>query len=180
MNLYLFGYGSLINIASASKTLKRELTAKEIIPADLFSYRREWNLWDHTWSDNLQGPVKAVFLNITESPGEGLNGVLFKISEPELREFEVRERNYVCMDVTTSIDAAGKIPYRQYRVMTFVGKPQYLTHSGINEYYIFTNYINIISSGLEQMGAAFSKAYHRTTALIDFPQLPGEYHFTPK
>jgi len=177
MDLYLFGYGSLINLESASKTLKRALTSKDVMQANLTSFRREWTLWDYTYSDILRKTVKGVFLNLSPSSDASLNGVLFKVSIAEMREFEVRERNYTCMDVTDSIDTGEYIPDQQYRVMTFVGKQEYLTGPGAEDYFIFVKYMDIINKGLNDSGESFSTIYHLTTRVADFPELRGDYHF---
>ena len=40
--MYLFGFGSLINLASAQKSFKRVLSQDDLIPVKIKGYERVW------------------------------------------------------------------------------------------------------------------------------------------
>lgn len=52
----------------------------------------------------------VAFLDLVEEPGAGFGGVLFELSDGELADLDVRERNYSRVDVTSNvIDPPGPV-----------------------------------------------------------------------
>lgn len=81
MSIYIFGYGSLMNSAS------RQLTGKtaDAIPTTVHGFKRYWGKVDDSY----------ILSPLVVDKGEGsVNGVLLKVSEEELAEFDIRERGY--------------------------------------------------------------------------------------
>lgn len=177
MPIYLFGYGSLINLESASRTLKREIGQADVIPCTLFGFLRSWSLWDDVFSDKLGEQVRAIFLNIVQQPGAFLNGIIFPISESELEYFLSREKNYDCTDISSQLFYPGNNrPPESSRILTFVGMRKYFIQEG-EPGYVFSRYINIVQSGVDSFGEAYSKEFKDSTALHSFPVIEGTYHF---
>src|SRR5688572_12851915 len=111
METLLFGYGSLINLESASRTLKRELVRKDVATAVLRDYKRNWTLWDEVISNDLGQQVKAVFLNVEPQEDSFLNGIVFRVSNDELDYFKIREKNYYCADITQLVSLNESVQY---------------------------------------------------------------------
>ena len=42
--VHIFGYGSLISVSSISRTLSREVMARDLMPATLHGYQRDWGI----------------------------------------------------------------------------------------------------------------------------------------
>ncbi len=83
MSIYVLGYGSLMNVESASRTLKREIKLSDLIQVNLLGYARVWTVKDKIYSEKLAKRVDAVFLNIEKSSnfGQGINCILIKITQ---------------------------------------------------------------------------------------------------
>ncbi len=88
MQLYIFGYGSLMNPMSLARTLPREHTFH---PALLPGYKRRMNL----------RYKEHVFLNIVPREGSVVDGLLIPINENELETLKIREQGYECVDITS-------------------------------------------------------------------------------
>jgi len=96
--MYLFGFGSLINLASAQKSFKRVLTQKDLIPVKIKGFKRVWNALENIkFEDNME--VNGVFLNIQEKKDAILYGVMIKITQEELEILKLREKNYSCIKI---------------------------------------------------------------------------------
>lgn len=79
--MYIFGYGSLINHASRLLTGQ----AKEAQPVTVHGLQRYWGKVDSTYHIS---PLVA-------APGDGVcNGVLVKVDEKSLQQFDHREKGY--------------------------------------------------------------------------------------
>jgi hypothetical protein len=176
MKRYLFGYGSLINLESASRTLKRVLSKNDVFITRLNQFQRNWLLWDNVFSEHLQKEVKGVFLNVSVSKEEYLNGLIFELSDEELGYFKLREKNYDCLDVTELVEIENFNYNVKFKVFTFAGKPDCLLNNSENSF-IFERYIQIVNSGVTQFGDDFKKEFEKTTVLNNLPKIEGPYSF---
>jgi len=178
MKKFIFGYGSLINLESAGRTLQRPLTREEVYTVTLNGYTRCWNLFDDVFSEIMNEEVKAVFLNIANSENSNINGIILPVNELELSEFKTREKNYDCVDVTKLIKITDeRSPKKKYRVYTFVGKASCLTENINNHYFVFQKYINIVERGVNSFTSDFTSEFHKTTMPLSFEILQGDYKF---
>ncbi len=83
---YIVGYGSLIDEISKQSTDK---TTSEGIPVLLKGYQRGWFV-----HGNLPG-FNATFLSIQENPHSSLNGVIYRLINPNsIDKYDKRERVY--------------------------------------------------------------------------------------
>lgn len=177
MNTFLFGYGSLINLESASRTLKRPLSMQEVHAGVLKGYERNWTLWDDVFSDSLGKQVKGVFLNLVASEVSSANGVLINISNEELEYFILREKNYNYTDITNQVTFSPELNDDNYKVITFVGKEENLVFENAEGYYVFDRYLDIVNSGIRSFGYDFEAMFHQTTQPYPFPAITGPYTF---
>lgn len=176
MRQLLFGYGSLINLESASRTLKRTLSVNDVTTAMLTGYERSWSLWDNALADSLERAVKGVFLNVMPAADASLNGVVIDVSDDEMGYFLLREKNYDCTDITDRLILDKDIA-TDFKAFTFVGKKDYLAIAPAAEYYIFSRYIDIVNTGVKAFGDEFANMYDNTTRPAQFPIIPGTYSF---
>jgi cation transport regulator ChaC len=91
MQLYVFGYGSLMNPMSLARTLPREHTFH---PAVLPGYKRRMNL----------RYKEHVFLNIVPREDSKVDGLLIPITHDELELLKRREEGYDCVDITALLE----------------------------------------------------------------------------
>ena len=96
--MYLFGFGSLININSAQKSFQRVLKQEDLIPVQIKGYERVWNALESIEFDNV--PTNGVFLNIKKSVNKSIYGVIIKITQEELEVLKLREKNYSCITIS--------------------------------------------------------------------------------
>lgn len=99
--MYLFGFGSLINLSSAQKSFKRVLTQNDLISVKIKGYERVWNAIESIKFED--GIVNGVFLNIQKNENSILYGVVIKITEEELEVLKLREKNYSCIIIKKSL-----------------------------------------------------------------------------
>ena len=114
---YIFGYGSLVNLTSLQKTKgDSDLDSINYHYCHLLQHVRIWNVgMDNSQqikgykyyvnpTDLKQPDVFVTFLNVQESPDHAVKGILFEVSEEELRLFDQRERQYSRKDITDLLD----------------------------------------------------------------------------
>ena len=176
MYTLLFGYGSLINLESASRTLKRSLEKNDVYCASLQDYIREWSIADDVIAMELSKKVKGIFLNIVLKKASHLNGILCTITDNELNMMKLREKNYDCVDVT-SLVICENASFKNHRVVTFVGKPESMIKSEDGSSYVFDQYIKKVMKGVYDFGETFNQEFCRTTTPHAFPILQGDYQF---
>ncbi|GAB3903255.1 gamma-glutamylcyclotransferase [Larkinella knui] len=174
---YVFGYGSLINCSSASKALNRNLSKEDIILVNLINFQRNWSLWDEVFSLKLQKNVKGIFLNILQSQGNYMNGIIIEVSDEELKNLVIREKNYDCIDVTNNIEFTDKNLSDNFEVYSFIGKNEYIFDENILDGYIFENYIKIVDVGLINISEEFRNEFYKTTLNRNTSILEGAYSF---
>jgi hypothetical protein len=68
--MYLFGFGSLININSAQKSFKRVLKQEDLIPVKIKGFERVWNALESIKFD--EELVNGVFLNLEKNEKSNL------------------------------------------------------------------------------------------------------------
>ena len=170
------GYGSLINLESASKTLRRKITKNDVRTGLLHGFERSWTLWDNVFSMDLEKQVKGVFLNIMPKEGAFLNGTLLTISNSELEFLKVREKNYECVEVTKEITLHNQSD-SHLSVFTFLGKKEHLVGDDADNYFIFERYLELVNLGILEFGELFSSVFNNTTRASSLPRLPGLYTF---
>ena len=86
--MYLFGFGSLINLASAQKSFERVLTQNDLIPVKIKGYKRVWNALESIVFD--KECVDGVCLRILKDENSILYGVVIEISQKELEILKLR------------------------------------------------------------------------------------------
>ena len=119
---FVLGYGSLLNLESAGKTLGRLVRPEDVVPVEVEDHLRLWNLVapvqlierGNEW-------VNAVFLDLQPRPGYRANGILIEVSPAELDNLDIREQNYTRLDI--SAKTADRPDHGT--VFAYVGKPEF-------------------------------------------------------
>lgn len=178
MKTYVLGYGSLMNLESASRTLKKKINKKDVITVRLLGYKRNWSLADDVYSEALKKETNAIFLNIEQCESSFLNAVIIPFSKTQLEYLKTREKNYHCVDVTnnTELLQAKKLNSMD-RIFTFVGKDENIVKSNKPNCFVFQRYIDIVSEGLKSFDDKFCDEFERTTEKHSFNILSGTYSF---
>jgi cation transport regulator ChaC len=175
--LAVFAYASLVDPASAALTLGRKV---EVIPARLTGWLRRWS----TARDNLAVektfarvddgslPRFCLGLNLEPDPGvdEGLNGVLIRVSEAELRRLDLRELRYDRFELSDSIEgmSAGI-----ERVVAYRAKPEHLAPAPPPGAVILASYVESVEAAFAALGAEQLELYRSTTEPPPAPVVEG-------
>lgn len=167
----VFAYGSLVDPASAGRTLGREMPAPR--PARLHGWTRRWSLL----RDNLRAektfaidpggriPPWVLGLNIEprEEPGEqdgaAPNGALVELSETELERLDLREIRYDRVDVTGSVPEADGFDL----VVAYTAKPNNHAPQPPPGAVVFSTYIRAVEAAFAALGDGEWDTFLRTT-----------------
>lgn len=173
MKNYIFGYGSIINLKSAEKTLRRPVKDDEAFLVDLHNYIRVWRLVAPVivQRDGEQ-PVHAVFLDVQNEAGKLVNGILIDVNTDELGRLDIREKHYNRIDVTPHV----RPPVENSRVFAYQGKPQFFAENFADPK-VLARYVDIVYQGIRHWGTEFQKRYEATTLPHHFEVIDGVYRF---
>lgn len=174
--LYVFGYGSLMLEESIHKTLQRSERTYSLVDATLQGYIRAWDIVIDVFSDTLQRPLKALFLNVRKEPNGSTNGMLFSVTFEELNRLKEREVNYDCIEVTPRVSSSILQPSDV--VVTFVGQSEHLLNQCSEPCYVMQRYLNV----LEKIKLLHPRQYQlmQESASFEAEVLDGTYTFPSK
>ena len=173
--MYLFGFGSLINLASAQKSFKRVLTQKDLIPVKIKGFKRVWNALENIkFEDNME--VNGVFLNIQEKKDAILYGVMIKITQEELEILKLREKNYSCIKIKKDNVLSENAQEDLIAFMTT--KEEKIGKVGDVNTFIPKKYIQIVNEALKNYDEEFKDNFKETINNFQFPLKDGDYSFT--
>lgn len=113
---FVFGFGSLVKGSDLRKFLRRKVDEPiESSICQLRAYRRCWNVAMDNAQDlpsykyyidpqtGQRPEVFVTFLNVRPATGHEITGILFSVTEEELRMLDKRERNYARTEVSKAI-----------------------------------------------------------------------------
>lgn len=181
IELWVFGYGSLVSPPSIARTLGRG-----VVPpghrsiARLHGFGRRWNYgslhlrahWVHDGRSVASGIVVSLGLEQAE---ETCNGVIVRVSEGELGLLDWRERDYARTDVTTSVSADDPHWSGRRRVFTYVPRPgavaRYERARDDGRAAVRREYLELVRQAFGDLGHDHLAEYERTTPVPDVPVL---------
>lgn len=173
MKNYVFGYGSLINLESAEKTLGRAVRDEEVRIVDADDFARLWRLVVQvTVTGYRDNPVNAVFLDIVDQVGEKCNGILIEVSKDELERLDVREKYYDRIDITENV----RPRVSDGKVFVYQGNPKFFAENFPNPR-ILAQYKDIVRKGTLHWGKDFARNFEQTTRPHRFETIEGPYKF---
>lgn len=181
MKHYIFGYGSLVNQEALARYLCRPCSTDATAFCQLKDYRRCWNVamnnsidlpaYKH-YLDTATGQrpnIFVTFLNIRPEQHACVSGVLFEVSQQELAQLDMRERNYQRIAVTEQVDK----PLTNATVWVYIGTPEaeqrYQEGLKSNSAYIPEEYYQFVRHCFSQCGSAIALNYQEAT---DAPEVP--------
>ena len=172
--MYLFGFGSLINLVSAQKSFKRVLTQNDLIPIKIKGYERVWNAIESIRFGNEI--VNGVFLNIQKNENSILDGVIIEISQEELEILKLREKNYSCITIKSKDVLSEKFKSDLIAFMTT--NENKLAKEGDINTFIPSKYIEVVKEALKNYSDDFVKEFEKSFTNYPFPLKDGSYTFT--
>ncbi|MFY0632111.1 MAG: gamma-glutamylcyclotransferase [Flavobacteriaceae bacterium] len=160
--LKLFGYGSLINLYSASLTLKDK---NEHIPAVGYGFKRVFNypMNDSAFSRYGQPPhedeIAALNVISTTDPNQSINGIIKRITLSDIENLRKREIDYDlheirCIHWDTKKPIEATIFILVYPIKTMNIKPH-------------PKYVDVCIEGAKSISQSFMQEFLDTTYLID-------------
>jgi hypothetical protein len=164
----LFAYGSLINIQSLEKTLKRPYKGP-IVTIRLKGWSRRWDvvLPNEGWyyKQTSEGPVypkNLLYLNVAKEPGKAVNGILIVIKKTELEKMDRREVIYDRVDVSQQLQG---VEVEGGAVYTYSGKPEFIVPRNLQfpEVGLRRSYLNVVQSSLAGHEPDFQDDFHSST-----------------
>ena len=128
VEMFVFGYGSLVSPRSVSATLGHDVDGKSFEFAKLRGWRRAWNVGSDKsshpertfhFADGTEFDGLTVALGVVQcSDDQSCNGTVFPVSRADLTILDVRERNYTRIEVTDRVSWAGQPA--NYTVYTYI------------------------------------------------------------
>jgi hypothetical protein len=168
----VFAYGSLVDPASAGRTLGRRMPAPR--PARLHGWTRRWSLI----RDNLRSektfaidpggeiPPWILGLNIERRDGPrgehdpaAPNGALLELTEAELERLDLREVRYDRVDVTGRVPEADGYD----RVVAYTARPSNYAAEPPPGAVVLSTYIRAVEAAFAALGDGEWDVFLRTT-----------------
>lgn len=175
--LPLFAYGSLLNAASAVRTMpgwRRD----ECRPANalgvvrVFNYPLTIDAIERYGAGPTPQHVAALGVRVTGLPTDRVNGLVYSLGADDLEGFRLRETGYRLTEVPVEPwgDASGDDFPRTAMVLEYLGADDatLLPHPA---------YLNVCREGAASFGDAFREDFGRTTFLADGRRL-SEYQLS--
>jgi hypothetical protein len=184
---YVFGYGSLVAIKDKVTLEGRSWAA---VPGRLRDHRRYWgaamNNWEATALEKHfvdpesgeQPRIRVAYLDVHELPGGTVNGLAIPVDARRLAEFDVRERNYLRVDVSTLFEPALARPVFVYRA-TEEARERCRRRDGGVEVFVSRDYVAAVRRAFAELGEGQLEEYERTTEPLDFPERHLELVYPP-
>lgn len=173
--MYLFGFGSLVNIKSAQNSFKnRELKKEDLIPVKIRGYKRVWNSIESICFE--KEIVNGIFLNIQKDENSYIFGVMIKISEEEFEVLKLREKNYSC--VTIKKEDAFNQNLDEDLIAFMTTKDDKIAKIGQENCFIPSRYIEIVKEGVKNFSKEFQDNFEDIFSNFPFEIKEGIYTFS--
>lgn len=173
--MYLFGYGSLINLVSAQKSFKRELKQEDLIPVNIKGYEKVWNSIEFIEFEDKK-EVNGIFLNLNKDEKKSTNGVVVKITDEELELLKLREKNYSCITISSSNVLNKELDEDIIAFMTTNEKR--VANKSTENCFIPAKYIDILTDAFKFYEDDFVNEYKKCLENLPFDLKQGVYKFS--
>lgn len=173
--MYLFGFGSLINLKSAQKSFDRELKQSDLIPVSIKAYKKVWNSIENIAFED-EKEVNGVFLNLEKDENSSTNGVVIKISNDEFEVLKLREKNYSYITIKAS-DIIG-VNLQEDVIAFMTTNEEKIAKKGDDNCFIASKYIDILTDAFKNYDVDFVNEYKKSLQDFPFPIKEGKYSFS--
>jgi hypothetical protein len=164
MSIYIFAYGSLINM----KENTREIKTRKVVPVMVTGLKRQFNV------SSTGGKYKVLGVKETKNTKIKCNGILIKLrSAEEMAKLLEREKNYqpkwldhkrISFDYKKHLDLKP-----DDQIICFYPQARYtLTKKAAEELPIRPKYLNICLEGARELGDKFLQDFAETTEGLVF------------
>jgi len=173
MKTFLFGYGSIINLESAEKTIGRTVKEDDVLLVTAKDFLRTWRVViPVVLNDDQDETVDAIFLDLEHHKGGTVNGIAIEVSPYECDKLDIREQYYKRIDITECV--APPVP--DGRVFTYQGRPEFFVKPA-REPKILGLYLDIVYRGVRHWGKEFVDAFEESTQPCIYEVIEGAYKF---
>lgn len=173
--MYLFGFGSLININSAQKSFDRKLNQNDLIPVEIKGFKRVWNSIETIKFEDGKD-VNGIFLNIQKDEDSFVNGVIIKITPQEFEVLKLREKNYSQVLIEPSEVRGYELDEKVVAFMTT--NEEKIAKKDDKNSFIASKYIDILTNAFENYDEKFVSEYKKCLQSFPFPLKKGTYSFS--
>lgn len=174
--MYLFGYGSLINLSSAQKSFKRTINQSDLIEVYINGYEKIWNSIEHIYFDDIKEQVDGVFLNLNKNNNSKTNGIIIKITDEELEYLKIREKNYSCIEIQQKDLLNINLDEKIFTFMTT--NPDKIAKEKNKKTFIAQKYIDIMTSCIKNYSDEFQDDFLECLDNLPFEIKEGTYNFS--
>ncbi|RXJ70075.1 gamma-glutamylcyclotransferase [Halarcobacter ebronensis] len=174
--MYIFGYGSLVNINSAQKSFKRVLKQEDFIPVVLKGFKKVWNSIEYILFEDEKQISNGIFLNLQKDKKSSTNGVLLHISQEEFEFLKLREKNYSCIKLNSEDFVGLKTKEKIYTFSTT--NKEKIAALGDENCFIPKNYIFLLEEGLKNYSKEFQEEFIKSYSNYPFKIKEGTYKFS--
>jgi len=184
---YVFGYGSLVELTD-SVTIDGHVYPP--VPGRLRGFHRRWgaamNNWETTelekhFVDPETGEkpkIRVAYLDIEQRSGARVNGLAIPVDAKRLAELDIREVNYIRIEVTEAFE-----PAMNGRVFTYTGTAAARERSRAEQVsapgFVSREYVAAIRRAFAALGADALAEFDRTTEPLQFPLRHLEPRYPP-
>jgi cation transport regulator ChaC len=173
--MYIFGFGSLINLKSAQKSFTRVLSQNDLIPVEIKAYKRVWNSIENIkFKDNEE--INGVFLNLQKDESSTVNGVIIKITQSEFEILKLREKNYSQIEIKA--DDILDYDLDENLVAFMTTKDEKIAKKDTQNCFIPSLYIDILTDAFVNYSDDFVSKYKKSLENLPFPKKEGPYSFS--
>lgn len=175
--MYVFGYGSLLNVDSLRATLPL-VHPGDCVPATLAGHVRTFDVGfpnDGSQPDKSYvaeagpSPHVVLFANLRPSPaGPPVNGILIPVTPAGFAALVDRERRYRPVDRTDAVGVDHAQGLRPHRVQVFLGRPRFTRGQPVAGAVIARDYLAGIRTGVTYWDArrpGFRDGFEASTRL---------------
>lgn len=183
----IIAYGSLVSLPSMEETLKHKYNGQSY-EVHLRGYERLWacirpfndpqaiaagakKIEAYFLRNTERVPVSgAAELNVYPSKKGRINGILYLLTNEELRSLDKRERGYQRADVTDKIE---EFRFRGGRVYVYKGLPGSPAAPSADKgaYILIKEFLDLVTGACDLRGKVFRDEFDRSTKAHAFPVL---------
>ena len=174
--MYLFGFGSLINLKKKKKSFTRVLSQNDLIPVEIKGYKRVWNSIENIKFKDNDEEINGIFLNLQKDENASVNGVIIKITKSEFEILKLREKNYSQIKIKSTDILNYNLDEDLIAFMTT--NDEKIAKKDTQNCFIPSLYIDILTNAFVNYSEDFISKYKKSLEDLPFPKKEGPYSFS--